>query len=450
MTIESFKFAGDVVMNSLTLASPNRSKFLNIKDYLVELNIYESIFTPGLTGTLTLTDSRNLIKLFPLIGEELLFVDFVTPGIDADRNITKVFRVYSISDKLYAKDGSTIIYQLHFSSVEIFKNIHNPIYRAFSGQPEIIIKQIYDEYLLTQRNFGTLNSNESEEKFTQLFLLSETANNIKFVSPGWTPMECINWIASNSLPITGRANYLFWETTKGFYFGNIDSIFDNRESVNIGEYVYSETYINTQKSDDKTKLMNAIKSLSIDKSFDQMSNNMSGYLASRVLNVDLYNKQFENVDYDHGKKFSSYTHSEDDKMVPLFDTNTVRNPLTYLKLNYSYPKLHDNIDQNFDEQYKNIFGNRRSNIAELDNFKMNITIPGRTDIQVGQLIYIRLPKSSPIYRQDQNTNNDDPLYSGNYLITNICHKVNPVSHYISMTVTKDGFLQSTFKEAETL
>ena len=124
MTIESFKFAGDVVMNSLTLASPNRSKFLNIKDYLVELNIYESIFTPGLTGTLTLTDSRNLIKLFPLIGEELLFVDFVTPGIDADRNITKVFRVYSISDKLYAKDGSTIIYQLHFSSVEIFKNIH--------------------------------------------------------------------------------------------------------------------------------------------------------------------------------------------------------------------------------------------------------------------------------------------------------------------------------------
>ena len=148
MSEEIFKNPGDVIIQQLILYSPTQNKFISLNDYLVELNIYESIYSQVMTGSITLTDSKNLIRDFPLIGEEILFVDFRTPTFDADSNFSKLFRVYSITDLTYAKDGSTKVYQLNFSSVEAFKCIHNPIYRSFEGKPEEIIAQIFLEYLL--------------------------------------------------------------------------------------------------------------------------------------------------------------------------------------------------------------------------------------------------------------------------------------------------------------
>lgn len=79
MNDEILQSPGDVRIKRLILVSAV-GKFINVLDYLVELNIYESIFKPGLSGTLTLGDSRNLIKDFPILGEELLIVEFTTPG----------------------------------------------------------------------------------------------------------------------------------------------------------------------------------------------------------------------------------------------------------------------------------------------------------------------------------------------------------------------------------
>ena len=45
-----------------------------------------------------------------------MYLTFFTK-FDADSNFSKLFRVYSITDLNYAKDGSTKLYQLNFSSV---------------------------------------------------------------------------------------------------------------------------------------------------------------------------------------------------------------------------------------------------------------------------------------------------------------------------------------------
>lgn len=432
MAEEILKKPGDILFNKLVLFSPNQNKYINLDDYLVEINIYENMLSSVMSGSITLADSRNLIKDFPLIGEEILYVDVKTPTFDPENNLDKIFRVYSITDKSYSSDGATIIYQLNFTSLESFRSLYSPISRSFQGKPEEIISQIYKEYLQI-------------DKGIELTILTPTANTIKFVSPGWTPLECINWICSKSLPVNNTsANFLFWETSSGFYFGSTDTIFKDIENYSIGEYVYSQSYINTLKRDDIQKSMMAIKSLNIERSFDQLTNSMSGYIANRVLDIDLYNKQYSIVDYDHGKKFNNYSHTEVDPVVPLFDITTDRNPLTFLTLNYSHSKLHNDNPDNFDVQTKNIFGNRRSNLLELDNFKMNLVVPGRTDIQAGATINIKMPSGTLTYSEDKVNNNEDELYTGNYLITNLCHKINPSTHFISMTVTKNSFLSNKF------
>ena len=447
---ESLQYPGQVEIKNIILVSPSRGMFVSLIDYLIELNIEESIFKPVLSGTITLSDSTNLVSVFPLIGEEYLYVDVKTPSLDDAYRIYRTFRVYGISNKVYAKDGNTLVYQLSFTSTETFNDINNPIYKAFQGTPAEIVYNIFIDYLQADRNIAVGENPDTTKN--PLTLLDFSQNKIKFVSPGWRPLQCINWIASKSLPETNNsANFLFWETTKGFYYGSIGSIFTNFDRAFAGEYIYSETYINTLKVDERSKSMFAIKSLHVDKNVDQLQNSMTGYLSNRLLDIDLYNKNYKNVDYDHVSKFSTYSHlNETESVAPLFDAATViRNPKSYTTINYSVPKLHNTVENNFDEITKYMFGNRRSNMIELNNFRMEIVVPGRTDVEVGNVIHITIPKGKygALSSKDQTNDTGDELYSGYYLITHINHKINPKTHYMALRVTRDSFEAKNYNQA---
>ena len=79
---------------------------------------------------------------------------------------------------------------------------------------------------------------------------------------------------------------------------------------------------------------------------------------------------------------------------------------------------------------------------------MNLVIPGRTDVNVGALMNIKVPTGTIVYSDEKNSAENDDLYSGNYLITNLCHKINPSTHFISMTVTKNSFASNKFKNID--
>ena len=68
-----FQTAGTVDIQELVIFT-NTGKFLDIKDYLSELNIYEDIFSPTMHGDFLFVDSRNLIKELPIVGKEYLYV----------------------------------------------------------------------------------------------------------------------------------------------------------------------------------------------------------------------------------------------------------------------------------------------------------------------------------------------------------------------------------------
>jgi len=446
LTSEVLRQPGQVEIDSIYLVSFTKGTFTNLKDYLVEIVIYESIFNPFVTGELLISDSRNLIREMNLIGEEFLQVSIRTPTFGSDLSITKAFRVYSIDKKNYVKDGDTILYKMQFTSIETFIDLSNPIYKAFSGNPHQIVGNIFKDYLLSDRvlkggdiDFPAVNS---------LTVFGESSNILKFVSPGWSPVQCINWIASKSVPVNNKAaNYLFWETTKGFYFGNIGEAIRRQEASSIGTYNYSMSLVNNLSEEDRNNnlFMYSIRSLEVETTFDQLKNMDAGYVSNRLIDVDLLTKSYENVDYDHGANFNLYDHMQNGEAKPLFETQINRNPLTYKVLNYKHKSLYTDYNDNFDTKIKNIFGNRRANLIELENFQMRLTIPGRTDIEVGRTININLPKNQPGALQNPVGYQPDEIYSGYYLITSIAHKINPRTHFITMNVTKDSFPAEVFR-----
>jgi hypothetical protein len=433
-TQSSLQSPGEINIEQLFLVSSTGS--LSVFDYLVELNIYESIFNNVLSGDVLLSDSRNLIKEMNIIGEEYLIVKVTTPGLD--NSIYKTFRVTSVEDRMLVRDQNTQIYKLRFVSQEALADTLNPVYNSFTGQITTIVDKIFKDNLEKNRNFVYSDSNntltEGNEK-TPLVVFSEASNKIKFVSPGWTPFQCLNWLAKKSMPKSGQAcNFLLWESNRSFYFGSLEDLYKQNNS--IGTYEYKATGV-LGPSDDTIEKMALIQSVTVLNGLDHLENLDNGYFASKLVALDIFKKKRIITDYDHVSKFSSYNHIAGSGAIPLFN-NVDRNLNSHTRVYPILSKLHTDVDDNFNDKIGELYGNRLSNLIELNSLKLNITIHGRTDVEAGRMIDIKFPDMSPVDETDMTTEHLDARYSGNYLISSIHHKINFVKHVISMEVLRDS------------
>ena len=73
--------AGSVNVRELKLISSN-DLIVDLSEFLVELNLYEDIFSSHIYGDILISDSRNLIDTLPIIGEEFLNIEFFTPTVE--------------------------------------------------------------------------------------------------------------------------------------------------------------------------------------------------------------------------------------------------------------------------------------------------------------------------------------------------------------------------------
>lgn len=430
----SLQTPGDVDIQELFLITP-RGNYISLDSYLVEFNIYEDLFSNTLSGDIVISDSRNLVKELPIMGDEFILVKFITPDFPSEAVINKTFKIVGITDR----SANPSMYVLRFCSMEQIIDTLTPIYKSFSGTVSDIVTKIYKDYLEVNRTYIVNNKGiEWGQEKTNLVILNETSNKIKFVSPGWGPLKCLNWLASKSMPKDGKAcNFLFWETNKNFYFGSVERIFKLGESdpnLTIGEYHYVPPGV--YKTVEINKKMFVIEDLEILNGSNTLDSYEQGHYASRVLSLDVINKSYDSVEYDHVQEYKNYTHITGKEVFPIY-SHPVRNPLSKTVVYTKHPELHSGVKDNANEKFSYIYGNRKSNLFELNNFRIKITIPGRTDISVGSLIDIVFPNVAPRDHTDS-TKHMDKMFSGKYLITSMRHKINPVRHYVILEIVKDG------------
>ena len=117
-----------------------------------ELNFYEDIYSPIVSGDITLTDTVGLIESFPIIGEEILEVSFSTAGVapppipvegaaaesysctttlrSTERQIINRFRVYKVSPPVQVTDNSRTI-KLFFVTDNQFTNLLTKVRKIY-------------------------------------------------------------------------------------------------------------------------------------------------------------------------------------------------------------------------------------------------------------------------------------------------------------------------------
>jgi hypothetical protein len=438
--------AGEVRIEQLKLINSS-DEVIDLSEFIVELNLYEDLFKNYLHGNLVLTDSRNIIDKYNIHGEEFLNIKLRTPSFTDSQVIEKTFRVFKLTDREIVRDNNTQNFVLHFISVEFFYDINLPLFAPFEGTVSDVAGRIFSNFIAAPRNFNISGSNTNITEGstgTDLLVVNESSNKVKFISPGWSPFKCINWLATKAIPKDGVAkNFIFFESNKSFYFCTFEGLFKNahQEKNYLGRYLISASNVREDKnSQNVNREMFLAKDVQMVESSDYIKNYTNGYLGNRLIYLDVFNKEYQLIDYDHVTSYEKQYHTSGigKEAKPVFNKDTFRNYATNISFYPKNPKLFDNYQDNISEKMGEIHGNRLSSMLELTNIKMNITVPGRTDAEVGRIIYFEYPSLGGKSEIDTGSSAQDKLYSGYYIITAIHHKVNKNEHSMIMEVIKDS------------
>lgn len=430
--------AGDIDIEKIAI-SVGDNQSVDIRSFIGELNLFEDMYATGLYGNLLIVDALNLSQVLELRGDEYIILKFTTPKLNSV--IHKAFKIYSITDKQFISDTGKQTYIIHFCSPELFIDSLTPIYKTYKkAKVHKIAQEVFEKNLAISRTGAA--------DYTQLVVIGETINEIQFTSPGWRPGKILNWLAGKAqCKDTQSPNYMFFESNKAFYFANLEVLIkaSNDKKTYYQDYFVTASKISSaedteQFTDNIDRQYKQVINMRVIETYNGLKNTQTGYLANRMFAFDVVNKKNEVFDYDHVASWKQYTHLG--PRAPFPDT-VLKSPAGFNQIQMQHESLYTNVKNNVGEQAPEIKTRRTSMLAELNNLKIEITVPGRTDAEVGSIVYLHYPDASPKDSSDKNMTKDDDLYSGKYLITAIRHQITLISHIMVLELVKDSLQGNT-------
>lgn len=479
---------GDVVINSLLLNTIASDTALDLKPFMVEINLYEDIFSPTLHGSVIVRDSLNLIGRLPIVGDEILTVDIQTPWgelggykrdnlgtYDPINKIQKSFSVYSIKDRKLNNDREQY-YQLFFCSLEASRDNIMKLCQKYTGTTDEIAAQIYKENIETPRIFTSKNTFENYDTDAKTeFVIADVPHksSITFVPPMWTPIQTLNWLAKRSIGGTlDSPTFLFFETTKAFYFTSIESLVVKQlENADIySAFIYDTNLPEIPKVSSISRGFQTIEAIQFITNLDVIQGQDLGHFASTVHSFDMVKKRYIPYAYDHGFNYTKYNHMEDgtpdssgsykfpDKGEGS-ETNKKQYrmifPITVLRstdnkpfVSTVNPGVLDSTEDSIDLHPEDFVAQRNSALMDLTTLRLQITVPGRTDAEVGRLIRLFYPSVGEKNNQSTDAETWDKFLSGIYMITAIHHQITTLRHTMFMEISKDSYAQPIYDVEE--
>lgn len=413
--INTMMAGGDVEIESLVLVNFKKEQ-LDITALFLELRIFEDLYSPSLSANITLIDTLDVLNNFPIIGEEYLIVRYKTAGFPDKMMVEQTFYVTKMTDQVIANPHKRT-YVLHLVTPESIIDINLKISKAFTGTPTKIIEKILKEELVTEKSY----------------FLDESANNIKIVSPMWSAFRVINLAASKAMmPDTHKmSNFVFFETTLGYRFTSLSNLYDQ---VPIATYYYNNDPARDEGSDgshrDISAEMAKIYDLRIDTKFDQMERLYNGAFAHTVWDHNLLFKNIQRRYYHYDNDFDKTKHlgeSSVDSPGFTYDKGALTSSIT------TVPFIQNDIP--LDNGGK-IVASRIPLMNQLDMMKMDITVHGRTDLEVGDCVWVIMGGVEQLTNDDKRGSED--YYNGKYLITAIMHRITGKKHLMVMQVAKES------------
>lgn len=416
---EGLRTAGDVNLEKVEIVSGN-GRAVDITNMVGEIQMFEDIFQPCITGTIAIGDSLDLVNLFPFVGEEKVVLKIRTPSMkdNLEANIDREFYIYKMTDRKILGDRQ-VFYILHFCSFELVADVNIKLSKRYKGKIAEVAGVIIEK--------EGLKSNLKTQ-------IEDTVNSISYISNWWSPYRNLQFLADRAMNKHGAANFVFFENRRGLNFVSFDGIFaqQTKETYTYDNF-QREIKPNTTIRDPEQDFSRFLD-YSIETGFDYLERVRSGMYGSKFIAHDILTKKYSTKNYNMFNEWDKTNHLNN---YPLSSPDTlVRTNASIL----SFPKYHGMFNGYGDDGSQNWMPRRNSLMAQAQAYRLVAEASGRTDITVGQVVRINLYKSVPIRKEDSDTDIMDQMFSGRYVISAINHRFTRNKHEMHLEFIKDSLL----------
>ena len=445
MGADGISFTGEFAIDELKIVSPSGNAADLLTDVLViEINIFEDIFKNVISGSITMTDIKDVITLLPIQGQEELFLKLKTPSLTEEDDIidfTKYpFVIHKVNMRREVSSGGQI-YDLYFVSPEAIKNTKKRISKSYV-QTKTNIGEIVDD-LMKEDKFGIRTEKEVE--------IEPTLGTRGYVVPNSYPFTFISKLTKEAKSEKGSPHYLFFENKKGFHFKTFQFLYNEakengiRGEFHVGDIGFDEETTPDPESGKNVQNYKRILQYSLNSKKDMLINTTTGFFGGTVIEHNLFNKKLNTKTYNY---FDDEDFNANERIIPnRLYSDAAPKSVESLSEDIETSNIHvisiskddSDIDKSFEKgdpnkRYETLL-DRKSRIIEYqDGISINMTIHGQTTLTVGDMVRVSIPA---VGSEDEV---EDKLYSGEYLVTKLRHTFSPPtrSHVISMEVVKDG------------
>ena len=472
--------AKNVEISNCVLYNHNKN-FRDITPIMLGIDIYHDIMDNGIYCEVSMTEAVGLVEFFPIVGDETLIVRFGTPGFVDFR--TYVFRIFKVSDRKKAGERNEV-YILSGVSQEIINNERLSVKKSYKDlTADQIVKSIYEDFL---------RPTEEEHYFIKKkdIKLQESDNLLNLNFPGEKPITAINMAAregrsksignynvykflNKKIPpggadknealvdISEASNFVFYESYDGWNFRTLDSLLTEDP---VEKFFLSEASTEKQLMDGSQKVhpRQLIEDMRVVKQVNTQENIQTGLYSHDVEALDPILKRFTETTFNYDKDADKFAHLENKPNEKLYAKNSVFKTSTKSSYKYFLPtnigdprtvpfvkeRVHDPYAKDptteTDQQLRNprklheFLSFDVTSRTQLNNIVLEVTVPGNSDIEVGQVIELIIPQNTEVkeFMEKENL-----LYNKRFFVGAVRHIINKedMSFFTVMDCVKDVY-----------
>lgn len=430
-------------IKKLAITTRDGSKGFDIKSVFEELNIFDNIMMPCMSGNIVIRDAVGLASKINFDGTEYLEIDIVKDVNSPDvMFFKKRFVIYKLTDRKELTQRSEI-YTLHFVSEEFILSEQKKLKQSYKGTYYDIVVRILGDHLKVP--FETIVDGSK----SGIANMEPTKGLHTLVIPNMTPFQAIEYISKVSINNSGTPDYLFWQTQIGYNFMSLSTLlsYDSFYRITVGVK-------NISQQAGGENIQNEIygaRDLKVISQFNMAENVKSGVYAGKFIGFDpltrtvnVQNMSFNNV-YNLTKTHANDTsintnvfNKEGKVATEMYDSRVTLYPFQESRKTNPYLKSKDSKTSNIIDDTHNYILQRKIIFANLMQKRLRLTMPGNFALASGNNADIEVPHR---YVEENKSDMIDTSLSGKYIITGVRHIIRYDKHETVIEVATDSSMK---------
>ena len=445
-SVSEEQYAGEINLEYLRIFSSEGVR-ADLSSIVVEINLFEDIFSTSFTGNIILVDTLNIIEKLPILGQEYIELKCSTPQVNPTKEtiIEKRFILHSIVARENISSGAQS-YSLDIATEDSIRNLKTRVSKSYTDSIDNIVTDVLKNQLGSSQDLN----------------IGPTSGIRKIVSPNVHPYTLINMLKKEAVADMGLnlpPHFLFFENKNGLNFISLESLYmrGTVAKLHAGDKDGDEFTSQSAYHKDDTKIAQSNKrvlSHSFGANNDLTVNIVGGMLGSNLITHDIYNKSYKTYNYDYFRDFDKHERVEPNAK-PIYNPQMISDK-DFGSFANSNVKVHPTCGLVNDKQHygdgdlrasrpQDWILERQAKMCELNNGGIiNISMNGNTQMTVGDMVHINIPITGI-----DHDNEEIEYTSGNYLISKLRHSISPQmkQHEIHMQLVRDCTTKS-YKQME--